>query len=394
MKKKLILLGILAFSFVYCKAQNEGRVTIHTDQVEMFNNLMSYSEEKAGGKLDYKTSDKAQLKIAYDKNAKDSRLNKLIDNLLSSDAYSDEVVKYVRTNHFKKAKGKEAYRIAHTVLPDYCINITAGMSHHWVSYWNSLYKHLVDSVLVELKANENEIVESIKAKCKELLPDDANLHSNIDIHIIVDGNRSGFQTGNMIIMDAYNANVVDMNKFINTLTHEMHHVYYMVWLDEKKTDNKHNKSKNYLYMYQKSFIMEGLAQSFNNFSPEVKQMYANKKLITELFDEWILMIRKMNGAFPKIKSMKYQKNEYKNAIRRMEQYYPGKIDSYVNRPTALYYLSYNIYNSIFESGGRDKIKYVIENPETLLSVYNELYSDSMVVPRIPDDVVTIWKNNF
>jgi len=394
MKKIVILLGILAFSFLYGKAQNEGRVTIHTTQVEMFNNLMSYSAEKAGGKLDCKTTDKTKLKIAYAKNAGDSRLNALIDSLLNSDAYSDEVVKYVQTNHFKKAKGKEAYRIAHTVLPDFCINITAGMSHHWVSYWNSLYKHRADSVLTELIANENEIVESIKAKCKELLPDDADMNTKIDIYIIVDGNRSGFQTGNMIIMDAYHTRVVDIKKFINTLTHEMHHVYYMKWLDEKKSDNKHNKSKRYLYEYQKSFIMEGLAQSFDNFSPEIKQMYANKELITELFDEYILMMRKMNGAFPKIKSLKYQKNEYKNAVRRMEKYYPGKIDSYANRPTALYYLSYNIYNSIYENGGHVKLKYVIENPEMLLSVYNELYSDLMVVPQIPEDIITLWHNNF
>ena len=78
----------------------------------------------------------------------------------------------------------------------------------------------------------------------------------------------------------------------------------------------------------------------------------------------------------------------------MEKYYPGKIDSYAGRPTAMYYLSYNIYNSIFQTGGHDQLKYVIENPEKLLSVYNELYSESMLVPQIPDDVVALWQVNF
>jgi hypothetical protein len=73
----------------------------------------------------------------------------------------------------------------------------------------------------------------------------------------------------------------------------------------------------------------------------------------------------------------------------LKKYYPGNIDSieYERRPNFTYYLSYNIYNLIFESGGHENLKYVIENPDKLLLVYNELYTDSMVVPKIPDDVV-------
>ena len=49
---------------------------------------------------------------------------------------------------------------------------------------------------------------------------------------------------------------------------------------------------------------------------------------------------------------------------------------------------------IYKYGGHEKLKYVIENPEKLLSVFNELYTESMLIPRIPDDIVNIWQNNL
>jgi len=391
MKKALFFVSILLFC-VCSNAQNAGKVTIHTKQLEMFNNLMNYSEEKAGGSLDCKRLKKSAMKAAYAKNINDSRLEALIDSLLNSPAYSPEIVKNDRTFRPKRARGIEAYRVGLTVLPDFCINMTAGMNHYWVEYWNSNYRHRADSALAKLKENESEIIQSIILRCKTLLPDDTDMRIEIDIYIIVDGNRGAFQTDNMIVLDA--VNTIDLPQFINLLTHEMHHAYYLNWFDKRTSDNKHNKR--YLFEYQRGFIFEGIAQlyGYDDYSPELKQMYSDKALITELFDEWISMMRKLDGAFPKLKYSMYQMREYKNAAKRMDKYYPGKIDSYAGRPTAMYYLSYNIYNSIFERGGHVKLKYVIENPDKLLSVYNELNSESMFVPQIPDDVVALWQDNL
>jgi hypothetical protein len=222
------------------------------------------------------------------------------------------------------------------------------------------------------------------------------MNIEVDIYIIADGNRGAFQIDNMIVMDVVCTHSIDLPLFINVLTHEMHHVYYCKWFTEKTADKKRNKGDNCLFEYQTGFIIEGIAQQhdFDAFNTELKQMYANKELITELFDEWISMMRKLKGAFPKVKYSMFQMTEFKKAVRRMEKYYPGEIDSYAGRPTGIYYLSYNIYRSIFESGGHDRLKYVIENPDKLLLVYNELHSESMVVPQIPDDVVMLWQVNF
>ena len=125
-------------------------------------------------------------------------------------------------------------------------------------------------------------------------------------------------------------------------------------------------------------------------------MFANKELITELFNEWISMLRGVKGDSPQTAWAIFQESFGDIAIERLKKYYPGSMDSleYPNRPTALYYLSYNMYNSIFESGGNEKLKYVIENPDKLLWVYNELHTDSMLIPRIPNDVIKLWQDNF
>jgi len=116
--------------------------------------------------------------------------------------------------------------------------------------------------------------------------------------------------------------------------------------------------------------------------------------IVELFDEWIWLMRELKGDSPQLAHSKYQESHYKNAIERKRKYYPGEMTNEANRPTIEYYLSYNIYNSIFESGGHEKLMFVIENPAKLLLVYNELHTDSMLVPRIPDDIVILWRENL
>jgi len=390
MKKPILFSCIFLLSLAYGRSQ----ITIHTDQVVRFHELMKYTEEKAGGKLNCRYASETELQTAFDKNASDIRLNLLIDSLLNLDVYVPAIIGNVRTQ-FKEAKGKEAYKVAFTILPDFCIDMTAGMPEIWIDYWNSADRLLVDSAIVELKAKENEIIENIKVACKALLPIDADMNINIEIFIFADGNRGGFQVDNKITMDAFE--ILDFTTFVYVLQHEMHHAYYENWFAENSSNRERNASENYLYQYQRSFIFEGIAQRLDfdaNYSYEFKQMYANKELITELFDEWITLFRALKGDSPQTLISLYQENEYEKAIERGKKYYQGKEESSLVRPYARYFLSYHVYNSIFEVAGQEKLRYVIENPDKLLLVYNELHTDSMLVPRIPNDIVKIWQENF
>ena len=395
MRKLMLFFVCISLFCFYGKSQ----ISIHTNQVERFHDLMRYSEEKAGGKLNCKRANEVELQVIFDKNANDSRLNALIDSLLNTSVlYSPEVIKNVSIRQLKEAKGKEAYRIALTIFPDFCMDITAGMTSIWMDYWNSEYRYRTDNIVTQLKTNKNELIEIIETECKALLPDGADMNIEINIHIIVDGNRGSFQFDNNAMMDMAFGDFGDFSVFVNVLKHEMHHAYYGKWLAEKMSNKERNEIENYFYEFQKSFLFEGIAQRYTHkdLSAEVKQMYANKELITELFDEWISLIREVKGNSPLEAFSTYQNNEFDSAVERLKKYYPGNKDSieYPHRPNFTYYLSYNIYNSIFESGGQEKLKYVIENPDKLLLVYNELHTNSAVVPKIPNDIVMLWQENF
>lgn len=390
MKKVILFSCIFLLSLAYGKAQ----ITIHTEQIERFNELMKYSEQKAGGNLICRYANDIELQAAFDKNASDIRLNLLIDSLLNLDVYAPEVVGNVKTQ-FPEAKGKEAYRVAFTILSDFCVSMTAGMPEIWIDYWNSADRLRVDSALIGLKAKSNEIIEDLKVSCKALLPADVDMNAKFEIYIFADGNRSGFQFGNKITMDA--PDILDFPAFIYMLKHEMHHAYYREWFTEKSSNRERNENENYMYEYQKSFILEGVAQRLDYDAAdswELKQMYENEELITELFDEWITLFRALREDSLQTVISTYQESKYEKAIERGKKYYPGEDESHHFRPYAHYFLSYHIYNSIFEVAGQEKLKYVIENPDKLLLAYNELHSDSMIVPRIPDDIVRIWQENF
>jgi hypothetical protein len=354
---------------------------------------MKYNEQKAGGKLIGRdTDDKAKLQATFDKNSKDEKLQALIDSLLDSRAYFPNVIRGVRIWKHLEAEGKEAYRVAHTVLSEFYTGITGDMVSQWINYWDSENRYRLESALSELEANKNEIIESAKNACKPLLPTDFDMDIELEVHIMVDGNRGGLQFDNKIIIDATDG--LEFNEFIYTLKHELHHAYYSKWLTEKTA--KERKNERYLYWHQRNFIYEGIAQQldYEGFSLGAKHMFANKELITELFDEWVSLVRDLKGDSAQVAYSAYWESHYENCVARMKKYYPFEITTFANRPSIEYYLSYNIYNSILESGGQEKLKYVIENPDKLLSIYNELHTDSMLVPRIPDDIVAVWKNNL
>ena len=403
MKKSLLL----ACFFLFCTL-GKSQITIHTAQIEAFHALMTYIEEKAGGKLTCGCFDGVDLQAVFDRNSKDSTLNVLIENLLnSSPYYLPERIRNVRIwltdDEEATAQGKDAYRIAFTILPDFCVtDMTGGMPRTWIQYWNHEDREQVDNAIIELKANKEEIVKITKSSIKTLLPSDIDMDAKINIHIIVAGNRGDHVFGNDVMMDMiwwlllYDG--FDLSHFTSVLKHEMHHVYYIRWLAERIGNRERTEGERFLWWYQRSFMVEGIAQRFDSGdkSPGVKQMFASRELITELFDEWIYVMRGMMGDYPQLAFQIYRESLADIAVERLKRFWPGDPDlmEMPARPNVTYYLSYNIYNLIYKSGGHEKLRFVIENPEKLLSVFNELHTDCMIVPRIPEDVVALWYNNL
>jgi len=403
MKKQLLFVCL----FLFC-AVGKAQITIHTAQIEAFHSLMQYIEQKAGGTLSCECSEGVDLQAVFERNRKDSTLNTLIENLLNSSVfYSPNHIRNVRVrldhddNAEATAHGREAYKIALTILPDFCVFITGGISFNLVDFWNHEHRARVDKAIVELKANQKEIAENVKQSLKVLLPNDIDMDTKINIHIIVDGNRDSHVFDNNIMMEMVwqllHTGFENLSQFINVLKHEMHHVFYIPWLAEK-TARDRNAGERFLFSYQRGFIIEGIAQRFNydDKSPEVKQVFANRELIAELFDEWISLMRGMVGESPQVAFQAYRESFETPARDRMRRFWSGNMDSieWGYRPTVTYTLSFNVYNLIYESGGHEKLKFVIENPAKLLSVFNELHTECMIVPRVPDDIVMLWKNNL
>ncbi|MCL2414401.1 MAG: hypothetical protein FWC94_04020 [Bacteroidales bacterium] len=401
MKKSLLL----ACLFLFC-ALGKAQITIHTAQIEAFHALMTYIEKKAGGKLSCECFDGVDLQAVFDRNSKDSTLNVLIENLLnSSPYYLPERIRNIRVwltdDGEATAQGKDAYRVAFTILPNFCVNMNAGMPKIWIRYWNHEDREQVDNAIIEFKANQKEIIKNVKSSIKGLLPNDVDMSPEINIHIITAGNRGDHMVGNDIMMEMiwrllYEG--FDLSHFTKVLKHEMHHVYYIPWLAERFGNKERNEGERLLWRYQKSFIIEGVATFFDFplISPEGKQMSANRELITELFDEWIYVMRGLMGDSPREAFAIYQNAWGDVSVERLKRFWPGDPDSiqFAGRPTAIYYVSFNVYKLILEHGGHEKLRFVIENPEKLLSVFNELHTDCMIVPRIPEDIVVLWQNNL
>jgi len=400
MKKLLVFLCCLSLSISYGTAQ----IIIHTSEIGTFHNLMKYIEEKAGGTLGCKKADTTVLQNAFEKNRKDAKLTALIDSLMNTSVRQyRNGLQHISVQNFRERTpiSVGAYRVAFTVLPDFCVELVGGIGNKteiWVEYWNNHeHRERIESATTEINANMEKMVESLTADLKVLLPDDVDMDAEVNIHLIIDGHDGAFFMGNHIAMDLLSDDFANFSTDLSTLTHEIHHVYYSNWLHERFGNKERSQSDWNLYVYQRRFITEGIATryGFSDKRSEVKQMYSNRELLAELFDEWISVMRGIKGNSQQAFEIAW---DYlgERSIEWQKKYWPGDPNAIIQgyRPTVFYYLSYNLYNSIYEHGGHEKLKFVIENPEKLLSIYNELYTDSMLIPRIPEDIVILWHENF
>jgi hypothetical protein len=297
--------------------------------------------------------------------------------------------------------GKDAYRVAFTILPDFCVNITGNRAEIWVEYWNNHeLRERIENSVIELKTNMDEIVEGMASDLKALLPHDVDMGVETHIHFILDGYAGAFFQNNHIVFDLLEEVFTDFSFILSALAHELHHVFYGSWLIERLPNiEERNQGERLLIDYQIRFIIEGIATryDFPFRSQEVKQMFANRELMAELFDEWISVMRGLIGNNPRPYWDIWRTYSDARSLERLKRFWSGDepdLTDVFARPCVIYYLSFNVYNLIYESGGHEKLKFVIENPAKLLSVFNELHTECMIVPRVPDDIVMLWKNNL
>lgn len=372
-------------------------INIDTKQAEKFYELMSYLEKKSHNGFNNlsKNPNKESIVTNFD----DKILNNRIDSLTSLPIYK----MFGRISNSwvnkKKYSGKKSYKMAFMHLPFECINMTAGMPERWVSFWQNDLDKNIKPLLTYISNNREDFLRKVINRTAIYLPSVANITSKTNIFLCFDGNRGSFQWDDNIVMDLLFFNNFDTAAFTNTLCHELHHRYYIDWLN-KNTPLKGKTSKQkVLKAFQISLIEEGVAQQFNfcDKNEQSKALYNNRLLIEELFNKFVTSLRELEAQKNIRKWYKKQyHDEFDYAMALLKKYSPNGYDTETisNRPSITYYLSYHLYNSIYKSGGYDKLKYVIENPKELLNEYNNIYTSELLIPRISEDIVTIWRENF
>ena len=370
---KILISLLLMFSF-NGNSQNKY-INIDISATERFYELMNYIENSNGKKLQNKQLSIEQISDIFNKNAKDSTRQIMIESLLETRPYSHNYIEEVKC--FDKS-GKDAYRIVYNIIGDGITEyITSDMLKKWGNFWNSKQRKMID--LKSLK-NIESTININEEKFISNLPEKAfNKSKYVTLYFTIDGNRSAYQEDSVIVFDLIN-NKIDDNQFLESVTHELHHIYYSDWLEKNITSNPFDKD---LRDMQFAFIMEGVAQriNFDTYPDRIKKLYSNKELLQELMND--------------LKTGKFEMN-HDEEISMLNKYISSpKEKEYSYRPSILYYLSYNIYRSIEKAGGKEMLEYVVENPKELISTYNKLYNENdMLFEPFSDEFEQMWSGNL
>lgn len=394
----VIFFGII-FSFQSCKNQNKGFISLDTEQAKRFCDLMNYLESKSDKGFKNKNTTTEVARQNYNANKQDTYLTRKIDSLLSLPVYRilDKISAAYIDN--EKYTGRSAYREAFLHFPVESIRMNGGLSKRWAGFWGNTSDSILEPFLLYLSRHKEEVLNDALEKSKNLLP--TELDTNIVTKVIVccDGNRGSFQWGDKIIMELLDFKNIDTTLFVDRLSHEIHHRYYKRWLADNFLKKDKSDNQKALFEYQESFISEGIAQQLNfaDYNTETKELYSNKGLISELYNEWILSLRNLEDAKSPIDM--YQKIREQDNERRfllVKKYCPDDTNPNIiaPKPQKNYYLSYYMYSEILAKEGTDKLRFVIENPSTLLSEYNKIYSTELLIPQIPDDIIKLWASNL
>lgn len=390
----IILIVTLFFS---CKKKNESVLVFNSEPAEKFIELIDYIEKNSNQKLISEKFPDQRVLSNYEKNKTDKLLNIKINNLLDLPTYQklSEITK-VNSESFE-IKGKNAYKFAFLNLPFNRVQMSGDINSQWIDYWQKKNNLKSINFIEELKINSENIKNKLSKLCNNYYPTNLIKKDTIETVFCLDGNRGNFTSDNIIYMDLITFTDFNIDRFTKVLAHELHHVNYSNWLlDYIKLNSDKQKA---IFKLQRGIILEGIAVqiTYEDYNYQVKGLYNNKELINELnksFMEDLFRISESETPFETFEEL--NSKMWINSNLLLEKYCKDDLENETSshRPTYLYYISYLLYDTIEKNGRNEEIKFVIEHPETLLEVYNNLWSENDLIPKYPIDIIEIWKNNF
>tara|TARA_R110002050_G_scaffold585_3_gene4218 strand:- start:886 stop:2082 length:1197 start_codon:yes stop_codon:yes gene_type:complete len=395
--KHLSLLILISIIFIGCEKEPKILLNFNTEPAIKFIQLIDFIEKESKIELDTIEYSKNQIISNYNRNKINKVLNKKIDNLLKLPVYkklSDITSAFTDSTKFK---GKEAFKFAFLNLPYKGTAMSGGIANSWVEYWKNDYNIKAIDFINELENNSERIKYESISLSKKYFPNIIEENQNVEIAFCFDGNRGSFRNENIIYMDILGFTDFNINTFTKVLSHELHHVIYSNWLNSR-IKKKSDKEKA-IFKLQSRIILEGLAQQINfiDYSSQVKELYINKELIKKLYENFVeALIEIENSDTPLSTFSEFNTKMWDDSSFLLEKYCNGEIEDKTipRRPTYDYYISYKIYESIEKNGGFEKLQFVIEYPENLLSEFNRLRNDKDLIPKFPLEIIDLWKNNF
>lgn len=371
-------------------------VNLDTEQPAMLIELMHHIKSTHGS-YSIKGVDTSEISGLILTNQNDTALNRMIDKLLIHPVYNYLSGIMKATVNGTVIKGNEAYRTAFLSLPWKEINMSSGYAGRITGYFGRGGEDAALEIIKYLSQNKPAAEDSIFRKVNEFLPAECRVNGSVTICAVIDGNRGSFVDGNDIVMELTSYNRANPGLFLNTAAHEMHHVLYGNWLGMYYSDSGLTAAEQMIFDWQMRLIYEGSAQLVNcgMYSQEVKELYNNRSLIAELFETWIdKFARLYSSDNAEAEYSDLQEYLYNTFAEELLKKYAGEKykELMPHRPTADYYISYHIYNTVYQANGAEGLKYILLHPEELLNRYNESAGPEAIVPRIPEDVITIWKN--
>ncbi|MFH0736771.1 MAG: DUF5700 domain-containing putative Zn-dependent protease [bacterium] len=397
-----LLICLFIFNCNNLWAQVPLKININTKQAELFLAVMqkidSSKQKLYPGKNELS---KNESELLREKLISNKTFGVLVDSLINHPVYNS-IAKNVKckidSNLYEE---KEAYRQVFYNLYDKSMRFTADMQVTWINFFHSPLKDTALLIIKKISNNAEMYGKEISALVKDYLPKNFQYEESIELYIGFDGNRGSINDGKIIFMDGVFTGFTNPELFKLTLAHETHHAEYGRYLETKYPKLNHLEEINPLLKWQLSIILEGTAQqiNFDSYQNEAKELYNNNKLLQELYDEWIKLFRGYSNSInPKEYYEKYN-NYYSNefALKKINEYCPNPVISkkiISRRPSFVYYLGYNLFNTILLKGGTDSLINCVSEPESLLECYNKYMENQNIIPLIPNDMVKLWRVNF
>ena len=396
MKKYIFLILIITLIFS-CKKKNESILVFDSEPAKKFIEVIDYIENSSNQKLIFKKFPDQLVVSNYIKNKTDQSLNSKINNLLELPAYfklSEGAIAYTDTSEIK---GKSAYKFAFFNLPYKRTRMNGDRTSLWIDYWENNYNLKASKFLNKINENSESIKNKAIRLSNEYYPPNIVKRDTIKTIFCIDGYRSSFTSENIIYMELIASNDFNIERFTKILSHELHHINYSNWL-LNNFEFISEKQKG-IYNFQRGFILEGIAQQINfiDYNDQVKNLYKNKELLTELNKDFIENLVRINISKTPIETSKESNsNMWGKSAALLEKYCKEDYEEHTisHRPTYKYYISYKLYEVIEKNEKKGEFKFVIEHPESLLEIYNNLRNENNIIPKYSDEIVELWKANF